>query len=517
MSLPSKGRIGENCRATSGRREAMDPLFELNLQRVPKGSRDASQSLYRQLKDAILEGRLARGARLPPTRSSGRHFGVSRNTAAEIYDRLTSEGYLVSRPGSGTFVANHLPGSRRKSRVASSAIVPFPLNDFWLRPDVMAAMGFWQDQPDQPRRSSDVARIDFRPGLVDWRHFPFEIFRRVSAKQLRGLERQPPLNKSAQGNQGNFSLRAAITRHIAATRAVACLPSDLLVTSGAQQAFDLLARTLVTAGETVVAVEDPGYPPMRAAFAAAGARLAPVAVDAEGLIVDQLPADTRVVSLCPSHQYPLGVTMSMARRQALIEFATRHGAVIIEDDYDGEFRFEGNSLPALRTSETAASVFYVGTFSKCMLPALRLGYIVAPAWAMPTLISAKNCMDWHTATPIQAAVSKFISEGHLTRHVRAMRATYGTRRQQLLEILRREFSDWLDPLPSFYGMHLTAIARPQVRLEAVIRKLRTSALNIHSLERYFLGIPTHHGLVFGYGAVDLGDIEQGLEALRRVL
>ena len=495
----------------------MDPLFELNLQRVPKGSRDASQSLYRQLKDAILEGRLARGARLPATRSSGRYFGVSRNTAAEIYDRLTSEGYLVSRPGSGTFVAHHLPGPRRKNRAASSAGLSYPLNDFWLRPDVIAAMGFWQDLPDQPRRSSDVARVDFRPGLVDWRQFPFEIFRRVSAKQLRGLERQPPINKSAQGNQGNFSLRAAIAKHIAATRAVACLPSDLLVTSGAQQAFDLLARILVTAAETVVAVEDPGYPPMRVAFAAAGARLAPVAVDAEGLIVDQLPANTRVVSLCPSHQYPLGVTMSMARRQSLIEFATRHGAVIVEDDYDGEFRFEGNSLPALRTSEAAASVFYVGTFSKCMLPALRLGYIVAPAWAMPTLVSAKNCMDWHTATPIQAAVAKFISEGHLTRHVRAMREIYGSRRQQLLETLRQEFSEWLDPLPSFYGMHLTAIARPAVRLEAVIRKLRTSTLNIHSLERYFLAKPGHRGLVFGYGATESAELARGMTVLRAAL
>jgi GntR family transcriptional regulator/MocR family aminotransferase len=334
---------------------------------------------------------------------------------------------------------------------------------------------------------------------------------------LRVLERRPPVNKSPQGNQGNFALRAAIARHIATTRAVACLPSDILVTSGAQQAFDLLARVLVKPGHSVVAVEDPGYPPMRVTFAAAGARLVPVAVDDEGLIVEQLPADTRVVSLCPSHQFPLGVTMSMARREALIAFAVRHAAVIIEDDYDGEFRFDGNSMPALRTSEAAASVFYVGTFSKCMLPALRLGYIVAPAWAMPTLISAKNCMDWHTATPIQASVAKFISEGHLTRHVRAMRELYAARRALLLDTLRKSFADWLEPLPSFYGMHLTALARPQVKLEAVIGKLSSSALNVHSLERYFLATPGHRGLVFGYGATQPDELTRGLTILRTAM
>jgi GntR family transcriptional regulator/MocR family aminotransferase len=494
--------------------ERMEPLFELNVQRVRKGSRDASQSLYRQIKDAILEGRLAKGSRLPPTRRSSLYFGVSRNTAAEIYEQLTSEGYLVTRQGSGTYVASHPPASKRKPRAKSSLPVPFPLNDFWRRPEVIQAMGFWQDPADQPRRSTEAPRIDFRPGLVEWRQFPFEIFRRVSAKQLRGLERKPPINKSPQGNQGNFTLRAAIAKHIAATRAVACQPADILVTSGAQQAFDLLARVLVTPAHNVVAIEDPGYPPMRVAFAAAGARLTPVAVDAEGLIVEQLPTDTRVISLCPSHQFPLGVTMSAARRQALIEFAAHHRAVIIEDDYDGEFRFEGTSLPALRTTQAAASVFYVGTFSKCMLPALRIGYIVAPAWAMSYLVSAKNCMDWHTATPIQTAVAKFISEGHLTRHVRSMRETYGARRQLLLDALKRDFSEWLEPLPSFYGMHLTALARPQVRLEAVIRKLRAGPLNIHSLERYFLATPNARGLVIGYGATEPAELARGLSVLR---
>jgi GntR family transcriptional regulator / MocR family aminotransferase len=493
----------------------MDPLFELHLKRAGKGSRDASQSLYSQLKEAIQDGRLAKGALLPPTRTSQRYFGVSRNTAAEVYEQLSSEGYVVARHGSGTFVATRLPGSPRKTERAAAP--PYPLNDFWQRPDVIEAMGFWQDRSDQPRRSSDVPRIDFRPGLVDWRHFPFEIFRRVSAKQLRGLERKPPTNRSPQGNQGNFTLRAAIAKHIAVTRAVACQAADILVTSGAQQAFDLLARTLLTPGKTLVAIEDPGYPPMRVAFAAAGARLVPVGVDAEGLIVEHLPSDTRIISLCPSHQFPLGVTMSLQRRQALIAFAARHGAVIVEDDYDGEFRFEGSSLPALRTSQAANSVFYVGTFSKCMLPALRLGFIVAPDWSVATLVSAKNCMDWHSSTPIQSAVASFISGGHLTRHVRAMREIYRQRRKLLLDLLRRDFAEWLEPLPSFYGMHLTASARANLHLEAATRKLQSSKVNIHSLDRYFLGPPNHRGFVFGYGAAELSELTRGLSSVREAL
>jgi GntR family transcriptional regulator / MocR family aminotransferase len=182
---------------------------------------------------------------------------------------------------------------------------------------------------------------------------------------------------------------------------------------------------LVTPNDTVVAIEDPGYPPMRVAFAAAGARLVPVGVDDEGLIVEQLPADVRIICVCPSHQFPLGVTMSARRRQALVAFARRRGAVIIEDDYDGEFRYEGSPLEALRTGDAEDVVCYVGTFSKCMLPSLRLGFIVAPGWALRSLISAKNCMDWHCPMPMQMGVARFIAEGHLERHVRRLRRIYG--------------------------------------------------------------------------------------------
>ena len=488
-------------------------MFELRLDLPAPGSRDASRSLYEQLKAAIVEGRLPAGARLPSTRRSSAFLGVSRNTAAAVYERLASERLVVSRGGSGIFVASREPDRRHSVRT----LLPRPatkLNPIWLRPDVAAAIGFWREAPGDERKAG---LVDFRPALVDSRLFPFEVFRRVTAKQIRLLERRPAAFRSPQGNQGNYRLREAITRHIAVTRAVVCGPEDLLVTSGAQQAFDVLARSLVTSGRTVVAVEDPGYPPMRAAFLAAGARVVPVPVDADGIVVDAIPADADVICVCPSHQFPLGATLSPRRRHELISLARKRGALIIEDDYDGEFRFEGGALEALRTPEAAELVFYVGTFSKCMLPSLRLGYIAAPAWAMPTLVAAKNCMDWHSPVPIQAGVGAFIAEGHLTRHVRKIREVYRRRRNALLDALTRELTDWLVPVPSFYGMHIAAIAKPGVDPEAAAAAALDAGVRIHTLSRYFLGEPDRGGMVFGYGVAELPQIAQGVRKLRDAL
>jgi GntR family transcriptional regulator/MocR family aminotransferase len=294
-----------------------------------------------------------------------------------------------------------------------------------------------------------------------------------------------------------------------------CQPDDVLVTAGAQQAFDVVARSLVTPGVTTVAIEDPGYPPMRVAFAAAGARILPIGVDAEGLLVDTLPADVHVICVCPSHQFPLGVSMSARRRRALLEFARKCGAVIVEDDYDGEFRYEGSSLETLRSLASDDVVFYVGTFSKCMLPAIRLGFVVAPEWAMRTLISVKNSLDWHCPTPLQMGVARFIAEGHLTRHVRKMRDVYGKRRQLLLEILATEFADRLEPIPSYYGMHIAAVAHYATDLERIGEAMLASNVRVHTLSRYFLGESKSNGFIFGYGTAGVSEIERGLSLMRR--
>jgi GntR family transcriptional regulator / MocR family aminotransferase len=492
----------------------MDPLFEIKLDLPALGARSAGKVLHEQLKAAILDGRLAPGARLPPTRRSKDFFGISRNTAAEIYENLVNEGLIVARRGSGAYVAEQPAAAASPARVALHEPVDPRLNPIWSGADITDAMSFWQD----PRGDDNpIGHIELRPALVDARLFPFDLFRQVSAKQLRGLERKPAGFKSPYGNQGNYRLRDAITRHIALTRGVVCNQGDVIVTSGAQQAFDLLARTLVRAGDTVVAIEDPGYPPMRAAFAAAGARVVPVGVDPEGLIVEDLPQAAGIVCVCPSHQFPLGVALSSERRKSLLAWARRSGAVIVEDDYDGEFRFEGGPLEALRSADNADVVFYVGTFSKCMLPALRIGFVVTPGWALRTLTAAKNCMDWHCSTPIQLGIAGFIAEGLLSRHVRRMRETYRRRRKVLLETLETTLGDRLETIPSHYGMHVTALARDGADLDVAARELAQEGVRIHSLSRYHLGPTNRSGLVFGYGTADGPELREGLARLKHVL
>jgi GntR family transcriptional regulator/MocR family aminotransferase len=494
-----------------------DPLFEIHIDKATKSSRDSAASIHRQLKSAIFEGRLLAGTRLPSPRRSSIIFGISRNTAARVYERLRVEGYVVIRHGSGSYVADRVPKSLSPANPLRPASADHHLNGFWLRPDITAAMSFWQDCGNPSSGQRETQAIDMRPAIVDSRLFPFEIFRRVNARQLRLLERKPASYKSAQGNQGSFQLRRSILKHIAVTRAVICQPKDILVTSGAQQAFDLLARVLVTPGKTVVAIEDPGYPPMRVGFAAAGAKLISVGVDNEGLIVDHLPRDANVICVTPSHQFPLGIAMSIRRRKALIEFARQQHAVVIEDDYDGEFRLVNNSLEALRGGDADDVVFYVGTFSKCMLPALRLGFIVAPEWAMPNLVAAKNCADWHSATPVQSAVAEFIAGGHLARHVTKMRVIYAQRRESLLKCLEMEVGKWLQPIPSHYGLHITAAARSSVNLEGITQALLRRNLKIHTLSRYFVGQQSWKGLIFGYGTVDVPAIRKGVSLIRAAL
>jgi len=488
----------------------MEPLFELKITTAAPGSREVASHLFRQLKDAILNKRLPPGSRLPSTRDARRIFGVSRNTAQDVFDRLAQEGLISTRYGSGTFVRAAGPEAVAKS-VQQDEDRQGRVNPFWERPDIASWIDFWHES--RGREALSAPLVDLRPALVDQRLFPHATFRQVMARQLRRLETNPASSRSPQRNQGNSQLRRAIAEHIGLTRAVACQPDDVLVTSGAQQAFDLLARVLVVSGETVVAIEDPGYPPMRIPFAAAGARLVPVPVDGEGIVVESIPADARIVCVCPSHQFPLGMPMSPRRRAELLRFARQNGAIIVEDDYDGEFRYDGSPLEALRGGASANQVFYVGSFSKCMFPAIRLGFMVAPAWALPTLVAAKNSTDWHCSIPIQAAVAEFIRDGHLTRHIRRVRRIYRDRRDYLLSHLELRLGDRLSVVPSFYGMHLTAIARENIDCDAVSKGLATGRIMVHSLSRYFLGAETRRGIILGYAAADFDSLQIAIRAL----
>lgn len=480
----------------------MEPIFEVALALPQRGSRQRIHELHRQLRSAILDGRLKPDIRLPATRALATALNVSRNAVIAAYDQLLSEGYLVARPGAGTFVANVLPVARQRPPAAE------PGAERRLAP-------FWRTPPALPLgAAASEPPFDFRIGLSDKTHFPYRVWRRLSARALRGVSRTPVAYADPAGQP---DLRAAIARHVSLMRAVACHADDVVVTVGAQQGFDLLARILVTPGRTTVAVEHPGYPPSRAAFAAAGAVIAPVPVDDEGLVVERLPDSARVVLVTPSHQFPLGAVMSMRRRQALLRFAETHQAVVIEDDYDGEFRYGGRPLDALQTLDRHGSVFYVGTFSKNLFPALRLGFVVPPPWARAALVTAKQIADWFGPVLVQDTLTAFITEGHLARHVRRMRKVYSERRAALLQALAEHGSDWLVPIPGEAGLHLAARLPGTIRADAVVARAASRGIQLQSLQRYAVGKTTVNGLVFGLGMIDTSRIEPGIRQLATII
>jgi GntR family transcriptional regulator/MocR family aminotransferase len=478
----------------------MEPLFQLGITLPPRGSRSILVSLKNQLRTAILDGRLKPGVRLPSTRAWRHLYGVSRNTAIAAYDMLLGEGYIVARRGSGTVVADtrpRAPVAPRSGRDRSAQRLLHP---------------HWQGRSPAVRRATAAMPFVFQVGAPDFASFPFEIWRRLSNRALRRYGARAPLGADPQGDA---ALRHAIARHVSFARAVACNPQDIVVTAGAQQAFDLLARVLATRDRAAVALENPGYPPMRAAFQAHGSRIVPVPVDEEGLMVDRIPRSARVVCVTPSHQFPLGTVMSAQRRLALLERCQQHGAVIIEDDYDAEFRFGDRPLDALQTLDRAQSVFYVGTFSKSLLPDIRLGYIVAPSWAVPALAAAKRTADGHCSLLAQDTLAQLIGEGHLARHVRRMQRIYRRRREFLLGQLRSAFDRWLEPLPSVAGLHVTAKLESSRDESSIVERARMNGVGVTALRPFYAGAPGMQGLVLGYGNIDDRAIEAGLRRLRR--
>jgi len=479
----------------------MEPLFELPILLPTRGSHEILRALHQQLRAAIVDGRLRPGLRLPSTRALASSHGVSRNTAVAAYDLLLSEGYVSMRQGSGCYVAQALsrpaPGRARAGNTGADT----RLSSVWRGRRVrrrgahLEALPYW-----------------FRLGTPDTALFPYDTWRRLSNRALRSLSK----SEVSHDPQGLPALREAIAKHVSVSRAVACRPDDVLVTSGAQQAFDLLARILATARRTTVAVENPSYPPMRAAFEAAGAKLVPVPVDTDGMLVDRLPRQARVVCVTPSHQFPLGSAMSMSRRMALLEFARENDTVVIEDDYDCEFRFDGRPLDALQTIDRHESVFYVGTFSKSMFPEIRLGFIVAPRWALEALVAAKQDSDLLSPFLVQHSLAAFIAEGHLARHIRKMRSVYAQRRRRLLEGLQRDFARWLCPIPSFAGLHVAALLRDSEDAEEVVKRAQQQGVGLGSAGRYCIGRQDVQALIFGYGAIGEQAILGGLSELRRV-
>jgi GntR family transcriptional regulator/MocR family aminotransferase len=452
----------------------MNAVLELELQLPAAGSRDVRRQLHVQLRQAILAGRLAVGLQLPASRALADQLGLSRNTVMAVYDILLGEGHIVARPGAGTFVA----------------------------PPLSKAAGGGE------ARADPAIAFNLRPGRPDARRFPFDIWGRLTGRVLRQYSRNPVAYREPCGHP---ALREAIAGHLSFARAIACAPEDVIVTVGAQQAFDLLARTLLTPERRVVVVEDPGYPAARAAFAAAGAEVRAVPVDHEGLVVERLPLDAAVICVTPS-QFPLGAPLSPRRRQALLAFANAHDAVIVEDDYGGEFRFDGPPLDTLRMLDRDDRVVYVGTFSQSLLPALRIGFVVAPDRFRHALTAARAHSDWHGPAIEHATLAAFIGEGHLARHVRRMRGVYAERRTVLLQALVRHCGDLLEPIPGASGLHLAALLPEAVDAEAVVVRAGRSGVAVESLESFAVERPPP-GIVLGYGQVEAGRIDEAVVIL----
>ena len=460
------------------------------------GRHDLAGEIYRQLRASILEGRLRPGERLPPSRELALGLCVSRTTVCVGYDRLVSEGFVTSRAGAGTFVNGHCEPRRGGMRRPPGVLRPRP---FW--DEVKLPTGFWRP-----------TEFDLRSGTPDARLFPYETWRRLMARELRASAVGHGEYADPAGHRG---LREAIARHIGIARGVVASADDVVVTNGTQQAVDIVARVLLAPGDRV-AVEDPGYGPPRRLFATLGARVAGVPVDAEGLIVDAIPRDTKLVYVTPSHQYPLGMSMSLARRMALLAWAERYDAAIIEDDYDSEFRFVGRPIEPLQTLDRAGRVIYVGSFSKTMLPTLRIGFVVAPASVGHAIQAAKFLTDWHTALPTQAALARFIDGGWFARHVRRMREVYRARHERVVATLTTQFADDLEVVGSSVGMHVCAIARAATvdQMAAVVGRASAAGVECHPLSMFAAGVAPRSGLVLGYGAIATEDIDEGMRRLR---
>lgn len=465
--------------------------------------------LVRTLRGSILEGRLEPGAKLPSTRHLAVELGVSRTTTQAAYEQLLAEGYLDARHGSGTFVAADLPRG-------GVAIVK--------REEVVPELSVFGDRlrTDFAYPYDDIGRL--RPvryemlyGMPDVRGVPLQSLKRIIARRIDGAR----LRDLAYGDPaGTRALRKAIARHLGRARGVQCEPRQVIVVAGAQQALQLVTRLFVDPGDPVV-VEEPCYLGARRVLLAEGAELCPVGVDEEGLDTDALGrvATARLVYVTPAHQFPTGAVLSAPRRLALLSWAARVNAHVIEDDYDGAFRFEGRPIEPLQRLDEEGRVIYVGSFSKALSPALRLGYAVVPQRLVAPLRSAKWLSDWSSPALLQDALADFIDEGHYARHVRRARSRLARKRKALLSAIARHLGDRAHVEGTGAGLHvLMWLHDVKAReLDAFIAAAREEGVGIYSAAPYYASPPKRAGVLVGYALLGERQIVSAIRCLRRAL
>jgi GntR family transcriptional regulator / MocR family aminotransferase len=463
------------------------------------GRPDLVGEIYRQIRQAILDRKLKAGDRLPPTRVLAKSLAVSRSTVTAAYERLVGEGLISSRIGAATFVS-YEAGSR--SRTSPRPIAPTALHARAVWDTVAVSAAFPEQMP-----------FDFRMGIPEIAQFPHDAWRRAVVRALRSQEMARGMYESSAGLR---SLRESIADHIGVSRNVNATADDVIVTNGTQQGLDIVARVLLEPGD-VVAVEDPGYGPPRHLFRTLGSRVVGVPVDAEGLVVDGLPSNARVVYVTPSHQFPLGITMSLTRRRALLAWAERYNAAVIEDDYDSEFRFGGRPFEPLQTLDVSGRVIYIGSFSKTVLPALRMGFLVMPSSLRAAAVKAKFVTDWHSSTLVQAALARFMADGGFARHLRKMTGLYRERRDIICETIAKNFVDHLELIPGEAGLHVAAMAKqPSVEaIASVARQATGLGVAFQQLASFAVSAQARAGITIAYGRIPKARISEGLGHLRK--
>ncbi len=480
--------------------------------------RGSAAPLYRQLYDryreAIVERRLRPGERLPSTRTLAAELGISRMPVLNAFEQLLAEGYFEARVGAGTFVASSLPDVRPAAAGGASPVLQPP-----ERPARRAVS----------QRSGAVLRAEPEPWLQGWGafrvsqpavdRFPFQVWSALVARHSRN----PRASRLNYGSAlGDLPFREAVADYLRTSRAVRCDAGQIMVVSGSQQALEIATRVLLDPGDRVW-MEEPGYSGARDVLTLAGARIVPVPVDGEGLDVAAGIArapQAQAAYVTPSHQYPLGATLSATRRLQLLAWAARAGAWIFEDDYDSEYRYESLPIASLQGLDRDARVIYIGTFSKVLFPALRIGYLVIPADLVARFTAVREAMDIFPPTLYQAVLADFLSEGHFARHLRRMRQLYRERRDALVAAIRGELGDELEVLDGQAGLHLVATLTAKMDGTddlALSREAARQGLWAMPLSSCYTGEPVRRGLVLGYGGTDVSEIPGGVRRLRDVL
>jgi len=460
-------------------------------------SRLRGRDLYRAIRNAVLEGVLSPGERLPSTRQAAADYGVSRGLLEEVFAQLTEEGFLSRAVGRGTFVASRAATFAMRDPEAVVRHSPSP-----ARRGLAIAGKSACREPPSPR--------PFNAGIADTSEFPWKVWQRLSHRAARELG---PAALGFADPRGLFALRAAIARHLAQRRGIRCKAEQVTVWSSAQQALYALCVLLLDPGDEVW-MEDPGYPGARAALELAQAKTVPVPVDREGLRVDlglrRAPA-ARLAYLTPSHQYPTGVALSLERRIALLDWAAREDAWIVEDDYDGEFRYAGQPLTALHTLDPQARVVYLGTLSKALFVSLRLAYAVVPPQLVEPLADIRTQLDGFSPVFSQMTTSLFLDEGHFATHLRRMRGLYGSKREALVEglapLAKRGWAWPSNPA----GLHLLVRHRDGEHVAAVASRARQ--LDLALLRSYRESTGRDDGLFLRFGGLPMASLHAGIAEL----